>query len=356
MDTMLREAREAAGISLSAMAALTHFTKGHLSNVENGRRKATPEIVLAYNQVLGDCVDRRALLAGVAVGVVGPLVAAELIRTGFTAALGDKRPVDEWQQQVEEYGRDYMYVGAAELQNRLVGDLVVLQQHLETPALWAVAARLLTVHGKTMPSDGDATRWYKLAAQAADRSGDTTVRVWTRGRAALALAYENAGLGAAQQFAEHALALSEKLSIGRLNALLAIAHIAGLRGDRKRAVRKLEQAMRVFDEAGSSEQISDFAVPEWRMATVSSMLLSRLGDPRAVEVQETADRTRPSALSRFATHIELHRGLMMAKAGDGPGGIRYARNALGRLPRERHSLSLRLLLREIEQTPTARTP
>ncbi len=354
IGAMLREAREAAGISLSAMATRAHFTKGHLSNVEKGRRKATPEVVLAYEQVLGDSVDRRGLLTGVAAGVVAPIAVSELIRKGFTAALGSQRPEDEWQQQVTEYGRDYMSVGAAHLQNRLAGDLVVLQQHLETPALCGVAARLLTVHGKTVPSDDgarSAARWYKLAALAADRSGDTAVRVWTRGRAALALAYEGAGLNTASELADQALTLSDKPSIGRLNAFLAKAHVAGVRGDKKMAIAELEQAKRVFDQAGSDEQISDFAVPEWRMATVSSMLLSRLGDPRAVEAQETADRTRPATLPRFVTHIELHRGLMIAKAGDVPGGIAYAQSALDRLPPERHSLSLRLLMEEIERVP-----
>lgn len=350
----LREAREAAGISLSAMAARTHFTKGHLSNVEKGRRKATPEVVLAYEQVLGDSVDRRGLLTGVAAGIVVPTAVSELIRKGFTAALGSRRPEDEWLKQVDAYGRDYMSVGAVELQNRLAGDLVVLQQHLETPTLWAVAARLLTVHGKTVPSgDGShgAVRWYRLAAVAADRSEDTSVRVWVRGRAALALAYEGAALTTATELADQALGLSSKPSTGRLNAFLAKAHVAGVRGDKKTAIAELEQAKRVFDDAGSHEQISDFAIPEWRMATISSMLLSRLGDPKAVDAQGTADRTRPATLPRFATHIQLHRGLMMTKGGDVVGGISYARSALAKLPAERHSLSLRLLMQEIERTP-----
>jgi hypothetical protein len=90
-------------------------------------------------------------------------------------------------------------------------------------------------------------------------------------------------------------------------------------------------------------------VPEWRFHTFASMLLSRLGDPDAVDEQEAADRTRPDALPRFATHIELHRGLMLAKAGDPAGGVEYARNALAKLPPERHSLSLRLMMAEIER-------
>jgi Helix-turn-helix. len=350
----LREAREAAGISLSVMAARTHFTKGHLSNVEKGRRKATPEVVLAYEQVLGDSVDRRSLLTGVAAGVVVPIAVSELIRKGFTAALGSRRPEDEWLKQVDAYGRDYMSIGAVELQNRLAEDLVVLQQHLDTRTLWAVAARLLVVHGKTVPGeDGSqgAVRWYKLAAVAADRSEDTSVRVWVRGRAALALAYEGAVLTTATELADQALGLSSKPSTGRLNAFLAKAHVAGVRGDRKAAIVELEQAKRVFDDAGSDEQISDFAIPEWRMATISSMLLSRLGDPKAVDAQGVADRTRPATLPRFATHIQLHRGLMMAKDGDVVGGISYARSALAKLPAERHSLSLRLLMQEIERTP-----
>ena len=90
-------------------------------------------------------------------------------------------------------------------------------------------------------------------------------------------------------------------------------------------------------------------MPEWRFHTFASMLLSRLGDPGAVDEQEAADRTRPAALPRFATHIELHRGLMLAKAGDRTGGVAYANAALAKLPPEKHSLSLRLMLAEIEK-------
>ena len=42
---------------------------------------------------------------------------------------------------------------------------------------------------------------------------------------------------------------------------------------------------------------------------------------------------------------------MMAKAGDVAGGIAYGKAALAKLPPERHSLSLRLLMEEIERTP-----
>ncbi len=349
----LRQARLAAGVSLAVLATRTHYSKSYLGNVETGRRAATADVVLAYEQALGGDVDRRSLLTRVAAGAAAPAVVSELIRRGFVAALdGGGIDDEEWLARVEAYGRDYMSAGASELQHRLAKDLVVLQQHLETPALWGAAARLMTVYGKTVPTVDrhcGAVRWYQLAAEAADRSGETPVRVWVRGRAALALAYEGAALPVAWDLAEQALTLSERPCIGRLNALMATAHVAALRGDNATARTRLDGARRVFDVVGSCEQISDFAVPEWRMATLTSMLLARMGDARAVEEQEIADRTRPSILLRFATHIELHRGLLMAKAGDIVRGVAHARQALDRLPKQRHSLSLRLMVAEIER-------
>jgi transcriptional regulator with XRE-family HTH domain len=349
VGTRLRLARESAGVSLSTMAARTHYGKGFLSNVENGRRTATPAVILAYEKALGDDMDRRGLLTGLAASTVAPAAVAQLLRDGFGAALSEKVSVEDWEHRAHLLGVDYMSVGAAELQNRLARDLVVVQQQLDNPRLWGVAARMLTTYGKTAVSRQEAVRWYRLAATVADRSEDITTRVWVRGRAALALAYEAAEIATARELSNQALALSDKPTLGRLNALVAQAHVAGVNGDRKTALVTLDQARRVFDVAGSYEQVSDFAVPEWRFHTFTSMLLSRLGDPQAAIEQDAADRSRPSTLPRFATHIELHRALMLAKAGDSENGQAYARDAMAKLPPERHSLSLRLMLGEIEK-------
>ncbi|MGL5867097.1 MAG: helix-turn-helix domain-containing protein [Dermatophilaceae bacterium] len=350
----LRQAREDAGLSLSAMAARTHFSRGHLANVETGRRTPTPGVVLAYERALGDDMHRRTLLTGLATATLAPMVMSEALHGAFTEALAEPSPIEQWQDRAESYGRDYMTLGASTLSARLVTDLVRLQQFVDDPKIWAPAARMMTVYGKTLPvnnGSGGALRWYQLAATVADRSGDNPTRVWVRGRAALALAYEAAELPAARLLADHAIALSERPSLGRLNALVAHAHIAGATGDHATAVTAMDQAQRVFDQVGSIDQTSDFAVPEWRMNTFASMLWSRLGDePRAVAAHAAADRTRPATLPRFATHIELHRGLMLATSGDQTGGLAYARTALDRLPPERHSLSLRLLADEIKRS------
>jgi hypothetical protein len=92
-------------------------------------------------------------------------------------------------------------------------------------------------------------------------------------------------------------------------------------------------------------------------STLSAMLVADLvrlqqfvNDPRVWAAGRPYHRTRPATLPRFATHIELHGGLMLAKSGDKAGGLAYARTALDRLPPERHSLSLRLLTDEIERS------
>lgn len=360
IGSTLRQARESAGLSLTAMAGRTHFSRGHLANVETGRRTPTPDVVLAYERALGDDVRRRTLLSGLATAVVAPMVMSEALHGAFTEAFAEPVPVEQWHDRAENYGRDYMTMGASDLSARLVADLVRLQQFVADPAVWAPAARLMTVYGKTLPTNAGskgALTWYRLAAEVADRSGDQPTQVWVRGRAALALAYEAAELPTARLLAEQALRLSDRPSLGRLNALVACAHVAGAVGDHGAAVATMEKAQRAFDLVGSSEQISDFAVPEWRMSTFASMLWSRLGDePRAARAQDTADTTRPATLPRFATHIELHRGLMLSRSGDRGGGLSYAQQALDRLPPERHSLSLRLLIDEIKRASPEASP
>jgi hypothetical protein len=306
---------------------------------------------LADAQRKGDDVERRKFMAGIAASAVAPAVTAELLWRGFSAAIGDQPAIDDWLEKLDNYGADYMTLGAATLQPRLAADLVVLQAQLDSPERWALASKLLALYAKTTPGAENSSRWYVLASEVADRSDNLDTRVWVRGRAALALAYEGAALGTASQLAGEAVALADTPSLGRLNALTAVAHVEAFRGDEAGARRTLTAARRVFEAVGSDDDdISDYAVPEWRFHTFASMLLSRIGDERAaIREQDAADRTRPVSLARFATHIELHRGLMLVRSGDVSNGIEYAQAAMARLPADRHSLTLRLLMAEVEQ-------
>jgi transcriptional regulator with XRE-family HTH domain len=352
LGSRLREARKELGFTQSQISRHAHVSVPQISNVEAGRRTVTREILLAYVRVLGeDEMNRRGLLGTVvAAGVVAPIAADELLHAGFSAALRPRGAEDAWRSRVAGYGRDYMDLGAQTLQNRLAGDLVIVQQQLETPGMWESAARLLTTYGKTTGEPREAIKWYNLAIEAADRSNDLATRVWVRGRAAIALAYEGAATTVAIRYADEAILLNDKPSIGRLNALMARAHVAAGRGDLPAAIKADEEARRVFDKVASpDDEISDSAVPYWRLSTFESMLWARLGVvDRGERAQRDADMQRPENLTRFATHIELHRGLMMAHAGDKLGGLNYARAAMYRLPAERRSQTLRLVMKEVE--------
>lgn len=88
----LRAARTAAGLSLAAMAARTHYTKPYLSLVETGKRRATADVVDAYERVLGigqlgDDVNRRDFLS-----VTGLVIATTKVVTELAASVAGNDP------------------------------------------------------------------------------------------------------------------------------------------------------------------------------------------------------------------------------------------------------------------------
>ncbi|MFI6047705.1 helix-turn-helix domain-containing protein [Nocardia sp. NPDC051321] len=308
------------------------------------------------SELLEANVNRREFLSHLAATSIAPVVASDLLTEGFSARLGTSAPgADEWESRLVTYGHDYMSAGAAEIQRRLAADMIVLQQQLDTPRMWAVAARLMTLYAKTFPgSDGrKAINWYSMAAKAADRSDDTNIRVWVRGRAAIALGYEGAALPVAHQLADEALGISDRPSLGRLNALWGKAHAAALEGDTATARELIDTGRREFDDSGSEDQASDYSVPWWRMNVFLSLLAARLGDERvAIAAQEAARANLPESLPRFRTHLDMHQGLMLVRDGDRAEGVKLAQNALNALPPEKHSLTLRMLMGEITRPTT----
>ncbi|WP_327687329.1 helix-turn-helix domain-containing protein [Streptomyces sp. NBC_00467] len=365
---LIRELRTARGWSQGRLVSEindafgTSLTRDYLSRWENGKVKPSA-FYLAHLSSLLDVplavlegeVNRREFLTDVAGAAIAPAVASDLLTVGFSARLRGGPSVDAWEDKLATYGTEYMSLGAADIQRRVSGELVLVQQQLDNARLWSVASRLMTLYAKTFPgSDGSkAVHWYRMAAQSADESGEIDARVWVRGRAAIALGYEGASLGVVDVLADQAMAISDKPSLGLLNAVMGKAHAAALRGDRATAFRLTDDGRRIFDAAGSHEQTSDYAVPWWRMNVFLSLLLARLGDEKgAVAAQEQAAKELPASLPRFATHLEMHRGLMLSRSGDQTAGTAYAQSAMDALPPEKHSLTLRMLMNEISATPS----
>jgi transcriptional regulator with XRE-family HTH domain len=369
LGALIRKLRESLGWSQSRLAAelckvANHatVTRENISRWETGKRlpgawwlRHLATVLQVPLEVLEQAgVDRRHFLTTVVGGGIAPLVASDLIEHGFTAALNGGYPsLNDWDHSVATYGREYMTAGAGEIQKRLAADLVVLQQQLDTPGLWAVSAKLATLYGKTFPgTDGTkALRWYRHAATFADRSKDQETRIWVRGRAAIALGYEGACLDAADVLAEQAVAFGGRASVGRLNAVMGKAHVAAIRGDTRTAIVLLDEGRRVFDAAGSDDAESDYAVPWWRFNVFISLMAARLGaEQLALRAQDEVERALPASLPRFRTHLEMHRGLMLVRAGDRDGGVAHARAALDTLPADKHSLTLGMLMAEIERS------
>lgn len=364
LGQLIRELRLAVGWSqarladhLSERARHATITRDEVKRWESGKRTPGPywlahlaTVLQVPLDILEDDVKRRTFLTSASASAIAPIIASDLLTHGFDARLTPAASPD-WDAKVEQYGHDYMRLGAADMQRRLTGDLIILQQQLETPHSWGVAAKLMTLYAKTFPgSDGaKAVHWYRKAAQAADRAHDPGTAVWVRGRAAIALGYEGAALPVADLLAEQAIQMSGgKPSLGMVNAVMGKAHAAGIRGNRSAALELLDHGRRIFDTAGSDDQDTDYAVPWWRFNVFASLLAARLGDePIALRAQEQALRELPPALPRFRTHLLMHQGLMMTRAGD-PAGVTHARTALDDLPPQSRSLTLRMLMDEID--------
>lgn len=345
----IAELRAMANLSQEDLAERAKCSVGLIKKLEGGGTGSLASYA-KIGTALGVDVDLMFSFVESKGAPAAPIVAADIIAHGFRAALDADPSEENWAEKLEEYGKSYMRDGATVIQERLAGDLIILHRQLNRNDLWCVAAKLMVLFGKTVPgSKGEAAvSWYRMAAIAADRSDDLDTRIWVRGRASLAFGYEGASLPLAQKFGEDALAMSDKLTIGRLNALMGLAHAVCIQGDIKRARRLLEESHRVFDKVGSDEQDSDYAVPEWRYLVHLSLSFARLGLTRdAINCQDIARKLIPAELLRFQTHLELHTGLMLARAGDRAAGKNYAVKALDRLPEEKHSLSLKLLFEEI---------
>ncbi|MFD7785478.1 hypothetical protein ACFV4Q_20655 [Streptomyces nojiriensis] len=62
--------------------------------------------------------------------------------------------MEAWEAKLATYGTEYMSLGAADIQRRVSAELVTVQQPLDDPRLWSVAARLMTLYATFPGSDG----------------------------------------------------------------------------------------------------------------------------------------------------------------------------------------------------------
>ncbi|WP_018353050.1 helix-turn-helix domain-containing protein [Longispora albida] len=351
---ILKQARKDKGfVSLPLFAELAFISHAHLWRVENNKRPVTLNVIEAYERVLGvEIMERRDLLKALSVSAVVPVALSEQVWEGIDRGLSGQISHDEWLSRLRYHAFTGIREGVISKQAEIIADLQVLQRTAHDPRDWGIVARMLVLHGTPVASINDnaaCVRWSDLAARAAMRSEDRDVQVWVLGRSANSHAHPSADLRACESLANKAIAVADgKPSVGLLDALVSKANVYALSGNPQAAAETLEKASAVFDRAGTDSAAAEWDMPFWRWAANKGQVLARAGHKEAPGWQDRADKARPAEFARFATHVELHRALVMTKQGDKEAGHTYAMSAMTKLPQERHSVALRRILAEVQ--------
>lgn len=294
LGARLREAREAAGLSLSAMAAKTHYSKPYLSQLESGARPAKPDHVTAYSRALNVAVD----------ALYGPPL--DPLRAAHEWLVADT-PVTVHQQAGRRVGASL----AGELEARVIelrllddtvggGDLIPLvRRELANTAeivkhgsyTEPVGRRLRVVVGELAQLAGwvasdaghylEAQRTYLEGVSAADEAEDGALA----GQLFSSLSYQMANVGDpadAALLARSAVAGARNASpIVRTLLLERVAWASARSRDRDAAQRALD----AVDDAYEARS-PDIAEPQWvywmsrdEIDVMAGRCLIELGDP-----------------------------------------------------------------------------
>ncbi|MEU0078507.1 helix-turn-helix transcriptional regulator [Micromonospora tulbaghiae] len=337
----LRTMREAAGLTLAALARHAAVSKPHLGHLETGDRQPTMEVAEALDRALraggvlvelaaterggGDTMRRRALLttvgAAATVGTIGgPHALSDMVRHGLLAAAD---AAEDWEQVAEDCQRRLVTDPSPMFGAALLTNLERIRQQLgerPQPGLLSVAARIGQVYGLWLGNQaelGGANHWYRSSATLADRSGDVRTLAWVLGRSASRGVYEDWTVAQTLDAAGRALALSERPSPGRLEAYAALAHVYALTGDvraGREACRSLFEVAEVLPGAGHVE----------RALFLRAFFEARVGGWGAASAAcDEAERSL-AALPTWLLETRVYRARAMVAAGDTQGGLAYA--------------------------------
>ena len=349
---VLHSLREAAGMSLRGLADRVHYSKALLGHVETGTRQPTPDLAAACDQVLGttplltvlialdgedQAMRRRALLTtltaatGVA-GVAGAAAVADLIRHGLLTAAGE---VEDWGAVVGDYSRRLVVDPSPAYGASLLGQVMIVKQQIvdrgATPERLRAAALLGQLYGLWRGNRDDipaAHGWYRTAAVLADRSGDTASRVFVRARTASRGIFEGYTLEETSAKAREALAISDRPSLGALEAHSALVHVHALACDLPGGRRALGGMVDVAEQMPSLGPDGPVA----RTVSFQHYLECRIGQPAAADRvwAEAEPILRPVPV--WWREAQVYYGLALVRRGDVDDGIGYALAAVEAMP------------------------
>lgn len=348
---VVRSLREAAGLTLGALAARVHVSLPTIGHLETGRRRPTPDLIAACDQVFGTApllstlleldgedhaVRRRALLTtlGAATGLAGidgATAVADVIRSGL---LEQADTDEDWDTVVADYSRRLVTDPSLAYGTALLGKLMLAKQHLvdrgRTADRLRAAGYLGHLYGLWEGNQGRvslAHGWYDAATVLADRSGDTAAQVFVRARTASRAIFEGFTVGEVLDGAASALAISSRPTPGALEAHSARVHVHALTGDLKAGRAS------VGDMIGVAEALPDSpAGPIARTVSFRHYLEARAGTRRDADRAwaEAEPILRPVPV--WWLEACVYQGRAMVYDGDVVDGIAYALAAVKQLP------------------------
>ncbi|WP_348776303.1 hypothetical protein [Micromonospora sp. WMMD712] len=362
----------ARGVSYGRIAALVGVSPNRAAEIAKGIRQVTAYEVLERIAVglsiprpamgLGrtddaDAVQDRSHATGANVGAERPLAGegtsvevSSLARLrleldeALASASVSPRHLDLIEESAGEHMRVYPSASPQVMLSLLAADcreVQVLSRRRQPAVVQArlsgVAALLATMCADALMRLGDvgeARRWYRTAIHAADDSGQAWLRVLVRAQAAM-LPYYFGDPRQTVAVAEEALAVtSTALPSGALAAAgraRALARV-GATGQARAAI---DQARRMFDQAGDEDTDVAFRFPAKRLLLYLSGTYTWLGDTtEAYRVQDEALRLYGAApaVPIDAALIALDRSMCLAHDRRAAEAAVTAREAVADLP------------------------
>lgn len=348
--------REAAGLSQRDLAAHVPCHQTALHHVEQGKRRPSAQFAIACDRALNTApllaqlvsldegqehdMRRRALLATAvaavgATGLSGGGALADVVRQGLLDAAGD---VEDWDAVVADFGGRLVTNPSPDYGSALLAHLMIARQHLvdrgATAERLRAVARLGQLYGLYLGNLGDvasAAGWYRTAGVLADRSGDTSVKAYVRGRTASRGVYEGYSARQVVSAADGALSLTQAPTMGALEAHSAKVALHALTGDLAAGRRELAKMERVADRLPDSDSPDNGAA---RTLSYRNYLEGRIGS------RADADRAWAEALPVLGeipvwhADASMYYAIALVRSGDVADGVALALDAARSMGRE----------------------
>jgi transcriptional regulator with XRE-family HTH domain len=355
----LRQLRQAGGYSLDGLAERASMDRTLISRLERGNRPMRPHHAAALDRALdtgtvlqslvqdqeGDhTMNRRAMMWGLAAAATltaatGRATVDELLRAGLLEAI--EQPED-WDEVVVEMQRRLVLAPDTEFGDALAAKILLIRQAIadEKRADDIRAAAMLSLFYGLWQGNGGrfsaALDWYRTAAALARESGDPATQTYVLGRSASRAVYEGMSRREVRDIAEQALAVTDKPTLGGLEARSALAGVAAMTGDLEAGRGHVAGMRKIADQLNDDGPTG--AHP--RTANFHIFVEARTGDPASAERAHSEAEAALARTPLWLAESRVYYALSMARAGYVRGAAQIALDAIQTVPWSVHTLAM----------------